>query len=336
MRYRWIAVATEIFSRTKCGPDGDDIALLAESMALLDAAGLQKLNQRLTQANRNIFDTIAEVNFAVMLLRYRGASGIEYEPPDYGRRPIDFRITHKTAVIHLQMKRFSDLERQNRRDAVYERIKRESAGINVRKYFEVTLTEEFSDAHVRGLMQLLEAVAPSAIEGYAYEFKVGSAIFARVEIRSPRSILLPHLTLGAMSDAEAINITGLATEQLRASLRKTTGAFNFPVDNKNLNLVVAESDKHDDIDICEACFGTEEELFAKGIHTWHRLGDGVFSESEIAEKVAGLIVLRRSDRGMPVSNYEAVLLVNELHLKWVDEITKAIPISKVIRYNMRS
>jgi hypothetical protein len=219
---------------------------------------------------------------------------------------------------------------------VYERIKQESAGIDVRKFFGMALKEELSEAHVAGLVQLLEAAAPNAIDGHAYNFKVGDAVLATVEFWSPKSPSLPHLTLGTASDAGVVNITALAADQIRASLRKAAGAFNSPVDAKNLNLVVAESDKHDDIDICEACFGTEEELLAaNGRHRWHRLGDGVFAEAGITERVVGLVALRRSDPSRPVSFYEAFLLINEPHLKWVDQITKAIPIAKVVRYNMR-
>jgi hypothetical protein len=304
-------------------------------MALVEAAGLQELNQRLAQANRKIFDTIAEFNFAVMLIRHLGTSGIEYEPPDYGRRPVDFRITERGAVIHLQMKRFGDLERDNRRDAVYERIKQNAAGIDVHKFFGMTLKEEFAEADVAGLVELLATVAPNAIDGQTYDFTVGNAVLATVEFWLPRSTTLYHLTLGTASDAGAVNITGLAAGQLRASLRKAAGAFNSAVDANNLNLVVAESDRHNDIDICEACFGTEEELFADGRHGWHRLGDGVFVEAGIAEKLVGLIVFRRFDRARPVSDYEAYLLINERHLTFVDQITKSIPIARVMRYNMR-
>lgn len=335
-RYRWIAVAAEVFARTKYVSDREDVALLAESMALVEAAGLQELNRRLKQANRKIFDTIAELNLAAMLIRHLGASGIEYEPPDYGRRPVDFRISQQGAVIHLQMKRFGDLERDNRRDLVYERIRQEAARLDVRKFFGVALKEEFSEADVAALVQMLEAVAPNAIEDHAYDLTVGGAVLATVEFWPPKSTSLPHLTLGAASDAEAVNISGLAAAQLKASLRKAAGAFNSPVDAKNLNMIVAESDKHHDIDICEACFGTEEEFVAAdGRHGWHRLGDGVFAEARIAEKVVGLVALRRSDRSKPISGYDAYLLINEPHLKWVDQIRIAIPIAKVVRYNMR-
>ena len=336
MKHRWIATATEVFGKTKYPPNDLEVALLAERMALLEAAGLQGLNQRLAQANRKIFDIIAELNLAVMLVQHRGKSRIEYEPPDYRPRPIDFRVTQNGAVIHLQMKRFGDLERDNRRSAMYERIKREAAGIDVGKFFAITMNEEFPEAHVAGLVELLRTVAPSANDGHACDFKVGDAVLASLEFWSPRSVSLAHLTLGAASDAGAVNITGLAADQIRASMRNAAGAFNLPVDSKNLNLVVAESDRHHDIDVCEACFGTEEELFsANGRHSWHRLDDGVFAEAGIADRVIGLILLRRSDPAKPLSKYETQFMINERHLNWVDHVAKAIPIAKVMRYNMR-
>lgn len=336
MRFRWVATAAAVFGRTKYVPDPEDIASLAESMSFVDAARLQGLNQRLIQANRNVFDTVAELNCAVMLIRQSGAFGIDYEPSDYGRRPVDFRIIRRNTVVHLQMKRFGDLERDNRRNALYERIKYEAARINTPKFYGLALREEFSEERVGELVQFLESTAPNAIDGHAYEFTLGGNILATVEFWSPSSVRLQQLTLGSASDAEVINITGLAANQLKSSLRKAAGAFNSPVDAFNLNLVVAESDGHHDIDICEACFGTEEELFsANGRHAWHRLADGVFAEPAIAEKVVGLVALRRPDRSRPVSGYEALLLVNEPHLKWVPQIREVIPISKVIRYNMR-
>ena len=308
IRQRWIAVASEIFGRTKYVPDSGDVVSIAESMALVELAGLRRLNERLTHANRKVFDTIAEVNLAVMLIRHLGASGIEYEPPNYGRRPIDFRITQQDSVLNLQMKRFGDLERDNRRAAIYERIRQKSAEIDVPKIFGISLKEEFSEVHVESLVRMLEVVAPNAFEGQSYDFRVGDVTLAGVEFWLSKSKYLSHLTLGAASDAGVVSVTGLASDQLRASLRNAAGAFNFQVDAKNLNLVVAESDRHHDIDICEACFGTEEEIVANGRHGWHRIGDGAFAEAGISEKVVGLVALRRLDPAKPTSVYESLLL----------------------------
>ncbi len=336
MRHRWTATATGVFAKTKYAPDEQDVTSLAENMALIEATGLHALNRRLTQANRKVFDTIAELNVAAMLIRHLGGSGIEYEPPDYGARPVDFRIRHREVAVHLQMKRFGDLERDNRRDAVLEQIKQRAARIDVRKFFGVALKEEFSENHVQALLDFLAATAPAAPDGHAYEFKVNGTVFGAVEFWAPKSVALPHLTLGVASNADVVNITGLATDQLKASMRKAAAAFTAPVDGKNINLVAAESDKHHDIDICNACFGTEEDLFgANGRHAWHRLGDGLFTEPASTERLAGVVVLRRPDRSRPVSAYEAFLFINEPHLKWADEIRSTIPIAKIVRYNMR-
>lgn len=336
MNNDWIAQAIEVFAKTKYCPREQDVTSLAEAMALVAEGGLQALNDRLMQANRKIFDTIAELNVAVMLLRHTRGAAIEYEPSDYGPRPVDFRITSEETTLNLQMKRFGELERDNRRSAVYDRIKEGAAGIHVRKLFSVSLSEEFSEEDIPSLLRFLGDSATEAKDGDEHEFKGKDSVLATVDFWTPRSTPLDHLTLGSGSDASAVNITGLAAGQLRASLRKAAGAFTRPVDAKNLNLLLAESDKHHEIDVCEACFGTEEEVFgANGQHAWHRLGDGVFADDEIAKHVAGLIVLRRAERAKPVTAYKATLLVNEPHIRWADEITRAFPVGNVMRYNMR-
>lgn len=336
MRWRWIKAATTIFANTKYFPDDEDIALLAESMALVEIAGLRGLNQRLVRANRKVFDIIAELNLATMLIRHHGGTGIEYEPGDYGQRPVDFRVKCRDIVVHLQMKRFGGLERDNRRDAMYECIKQGAAEINVPRYFGIALSEGFSEVHIAAFLQFVAATAEEAMDGGLYDFSDAGTVLATVEFWYPRSTNLCHLTLGVASDAQAVNISGLAADQIRASLRKAAAAFTAPVDQKNLNLVVAESDRHHDIDICEACFGTEEDLLRPGgPHTWHRLGDGVFAENAINQRVAGVVMLRRPDPSKPVSTYEAFLLINEHHLQWIDQIRKAIPVVGVLRYNTR-
>lgn len=329
-------MANDIFAKTKYVPDEKDIASLAETMALVEAADLSALNERLTQTNRKIFDTIAELNFAAMLIRHNGRTGLEYEPSNYGPRPVDFRFKRRDVVMHLQMKRFGDLERDNRKDALCERVKQQATAINVPKFFGVVLDENFSETHIPAFIQFITSTATGASDGHTYHFKDGDSVLVTVEFWNPRSVNLPHLTLGVASDARVVNISGLAADQIRSSLRKAAAAFIAPVDYRNLNLVIAESDRHHDIDIWEACFGTEEELFgAGGLQGWHRLGDGVFAEELFVQRVAGVVVLRRPDRYRPVSDYDAVLLINEPHLGWVDQICEAMPIEGVVRHNMR-
>jgi len=100
-------------------------------------------------------------------------------------------------------------------------------------------------------------------------------------------------------------------------------------------LVIAEADRQHDIDIAEACFGTEEELFRDGEHAWIRQCNGVFSEVRISETVAGLITLRRHDQWKPISDYVMSLYINENHIAYLPAIQTAFPIQQVIHYNMR-
>ena len=53
------------------------------------------------------------------------------------------------------------------------------------------------------------------------------------------------------------------------------------------------------------------------------------------DTVAGLVVLRRLDPSRPMSSYEALLLINEQHVSWVEQICEVVPIARVVRYNMR-
>jgi hypothetical protein len=219
---------------------------------------------------------------------------------------------------------------------LYEEIQARARGITVPKLFGISLHEDFSENHVNGLLTFLAATAKGAEDGHRYEFAHGGETMAEAEFWEPKSIALRNLTLGTASDAEAVNITGLAAAQLRTSVRKAAAAFTAPANGKNINLVVAESDRHHDIDVCEACFGTEEELFsASGKHSWRRQADGVFAEAGIIERVAGLVVLRRPNSFKPITDYEALLLINEAHMSLIDQIVKIIPIATVMRYNMR-
>src|SRR5688572_6681691 len=81
VRFFWHARA--VFGRTKYSPLVRDVWALAANMGRLRAAGLQGLNDRLLAVRTNIFDTIAEHNFACVLLRRFGPQSILYEPSGY-------------------------------------------------------------------------------------------------------------------------------------------------------------------------------------------------------------------------------------------------------------
>ncbi len=329
--------ARQVFSRTKYQATGGDINALACNMALVEHRGLGALNQRLISANTKIFDTIAEHNVASMLLRhFRTSVEIKYEPPRQANRPIDFRVQINQNTYWLQMKRFADLERENRRNRMIDEIQQRAAEIETRKFFDCELREDFDANDLPQLVQFLEATAPTSTEEVQYDYPSSDDVRARVQFWDPRNVMLQGLTLGSAGDMSMVNITGLASDQMRQSIRKTAGAFVNAIDSNNINFVIAEADRQNDIHVGEACFGTEHELdSSSGGHRWCRETNGVFAEADTAENVVGLIALRRPDRRKPISSYTMLLYINERHVDYLPATQAAFPIHRVIHYNMR-
>ncbi|MCA9423214.1 MAG: hypothetical protein KC592_19500 [Nitrospira sp.] len=329
--------AKQVFSRTKYQAAEEDINALARNMALLEGRGLGVLNQRLISANNKIFDTVAEHNVASMLIRHFGESAlIEYEPPEHANRPVDFRVQTNANIYWLQMKRFAALKREDMRDRLLDRIKEEAIKIKTPKFFDCELQDEFPKNDLPQLVQFLKETAPTSQEEVQYDYPNSENVKARVQFWDSRNVLLQGLTLGSAGDMSMVNITGLSSEQLRASVRKAAGAFAHAVDSANINLVIAEADRQNDIDVGEACFGSEEEVFSRDSgHKWRRQNNGVFSESNISENVFGLIALRRPDGRKPISNYTMLLYMNDKHDGYLPAIQAAFPIQRVIYYNMR-
>ena len=331
------SAARQVFARTKYQARAEDIKALARNMALLEEQGLAELNRRLIQANTKIFDTIAEHNIASMLLRHLGKSTrIAYEQQGHGNRPVDFTIQAPENTYLLQMKRFAVLEYENRQSALLRKIEQKATGINSRKFFDCVLREDFNEADLSPLVEFLEATAPASVEGVTYDYPNSVNVKAQVQFWEPKKVMLEGLTLGSASDMSMINVTGLASDQIRTSIRNASGAFTHTVGANNINLVIAEADKQCDIDVGEACFGTEQEVLSTGgRHTWSRQNDGIFSEPGISDNLVGLIILRRPDRTKPISDYEMLLYVNEKHVGYLPAIQTVFPVQKVIRYNMR-
>ena len=327
--------ARAVFANTKYDPNAGDIWALALNASYLEIAGLRKLNERLFAVKTNVFDTIAEHNFARMLQRRIGCCAkLEYEPADHGVRPVDFRVSDRSVTFWLQMKRFAVLERENRRDKIFAKIQIEASKIRGNKYFGVVFGESFAEAHVSPLLELLQREAAVNFPSIEQELSVNSQVVARVEFTSPKKVTLTHLTLGYGADEDAVNVTGLSTVQIRDGLRKSAGAFTYPVSDQNINLLVAEAGNQHDIDIANACFGTEYcWVRSTGGEGWARQKDGVFREAFFSSHVVGLIVLRRPDKSLPISEYQAALYINEPHLTCAELIQLKLGIEELIRYN---
>ena len=131
-----------------------------------------------------------------------------------------------------------------------------------------------------------------------------------------------------------IEETGLAKNQIKQSLINAAGAFEWDVDPYTINLVAMDADKHEDIDLCDAVFGTEYEMFRGDRHAWSRQNDGFFLLPDFSNKVAGLIALKRKEWS-PVANYFTTLYVNDVFKDRIRDFKKILGFNNIIHFNMR-
>ncbi|HVN97278.1 MAG TPA: hypothetical protein VMT62_12690 [Syntrophorhabdaceae bacterium] len=191
------------------------------------------------------------------------------------------------------MKDLSKLARENKQEKMIQKIKETAKQIKVGKFYSCILSDEFAEDGLTKLMKFISDKAASAPEGESFFFVGEDNQKAEVKFWAPGKIELSHLTLGYAGDLGVVNITGLARDQIRGSLRKAVGAFEWGADERNINLIVMEADNKEDIDICDAVFGTEYDFLAEHKHCWSRKNDGLFCDSDFSAKVAGVIAIKR-------------------------------------------
>lgn len=304
-------------------------------------AGLDKLNKRLIEGGRKIWDTFVEHNFAADLVSLNGkAMKIDYEP-EILRYPPDFRIIYEGRTYWIQIKNLAEPERDNRLNKMMQDLKRFASEIHIGKFFSCTLSPNFFEEDLQGLKQFLSQKAPIAREGQEYAFpSEGGGSVAKILFWSPLESSISKLTMGVWGDMEVVNVTGLSADQIKKALTKSSAAFEWVTDKDNINIVAIEADKYEDIDVCDALFGTEYELFHPdehgGIHHgWSRKKNGLFRNEAISEKIAGVIALRSKDKASPVTEYTKIFYANERQIAFIDDIKKLIPFSILARYDTR-
>jgi hypothetical protein len=332
-------IANDFFERAKYSASDIEIKNLAKNIWLLKKRGLTKLNRRLIEGGRNVWDTLSEHNFAVKLLSlYDDKILISYEPDEL-QRPPDFKIEISGLTYWVQIKRLSNMQRENRRENFVETIKREAKKIQIRKFIDCYVSEEFSETDIPEFMKFIEANADQLVEGKETYFPDDKQQKAKVGFWCHNKSEISHLILGAFGDMEAINITGCAENQIKQSLEKASGAFTWDVDQYTINIVAFDADKHDDIALCNAIFGTEFEndrVIPNGvISSWSRYNDGFIKSPNVSNKIAGVIVMRRKERNKPLSDYCFQLFVNDIYKDRIDDLKNLLDFNKVIYRNMR-
>jgi hypothetical protein len=195
------------------------------------------------------------------------------------------------------MKDLSKLARENRQEKIIQKIKEAAKQIKVGKFFSCMLSDDFKKDCLTEFIKFMNDKVASAPEEKSFLFIGKNNEKAEVKFWSPGRIELSELTLGYAGDLGVLEITELARDQIKGSLRKAVEAFNWEVDQRNINLIVMEADNKEDIDICDAIFGTEYDYdyFSGGMpmYSWCRKDDGVFKDSSFSKKIAGVIAIKR-------------------------------------------
>ena len=330
-------ISRQIFEKRRYPATEEDMRNLSRNIILLQSRGLTKLNERLIEGGRKIWDTFVEHNFAAsMVSQLDPAVSISYEPAEGLQRPPDFRIIKDGITYWIQIKHLASLERENRQTNIVREIGRQISSINVGKFLGCRLAATFSVKDIAGLVSFIRQIANEVNEGKEYIFGEEASPKAILEFWLSNKASLSQLTMGISGDIEIVEQTGLAKEQIKQSVLNAAGAFDWPADAKTINLVGMDSNNYEDIDICDALFGTEFEFFKAGRQAWSREQDGLFRMHPFNERLVGVIVLKKISRWTPMSGYKMLLFLNEAFKNCENSVTGLFSFNQVIRYNMRS
>jgi hypothetical protein len=330
-----LVISRQIFERRRYPATDEDIRNLSKNIILLQSRGLTKLNERLIEGGRKIWDTFVEHNFAASLASQLDATvSISYEPTEGLQRPPDFKIIKNDITYWIQIKNLAILERENRQANVIKEIGRRVSSINIGKFLGCRLAENFSENDIAVLVSFITQIAKEANEGKVYILGEEASPKAIVEFWLPNSTTLSHLTMGISGDSAIVEQTGKAKEQIKQSVLNAASAFDWPADVNTINLVSMDSNNYADIDVCDALFGTEFEFFKEGRQAWCREQDGLFRMQPFDERLVGVIVLKKTNRWTPMSTYTMLLFLNEAFKNYTD-VTDLLSFDQVIRYNMR-
>lgn len=334
VNYRQFAL--EVLNRTKYHSDEEEIQKLEQQMQLISEHGMDDLNQVLLSnargSSRKVLDFIAEHNFAADLIRFDPESTLLYEPSCYSSRPTDFVRCHASSLGFMQMKRLNESESDNRRKKMLDRLVTNFQSIPVGKFIVLNLSEDFKEVEVQPLTNFIASSVQSAVDRETLYYPTEEDPIATFSFYPPNRLQLKHLTLAAASDSEFVDITGVAETQVKASLEKAAGAFEWDNSHQRINLIVMEAENYEDIDISQAVFGTEIYVIQGSTVQPGRDADGFFHDPSYCNRLCGVIALRRVDGGL-ITSYRKTLFINERFLPMVDQVRQMVDIEEVITTN---
>lgn len=332
----YLSDARRIFCGSRYQVTEEDMKKLAENMALLEKRKLGKLNERLKDNPRGVLATIAEHNFAVTLVSQHSSEiPICYETSEK-QRPPDFKIKIGKITYWIQMKDLSKPERENKQDKLIQGIEKKAEEIKIGRFFSCMISDDFKESCLPELIKFIKDKAASASEEESLHFTGRDDQRAEIEFLSPQNNKLSQLTLGEAGDLKMVETTEQTKCQIKQSLLNAAKAFDWDVDEKNINLICMEADDEMDLDICDALYGTEFPGIRKGCSrpTWGRKDDGLFRNSDSLRKTVGVIAIKRKKRKL-ISDYNVFLYMNNSFRSRLEDVKKLLTFDKVVWCNMR-
>jgi len=189
-------LAATVFEAANYSATDEEINALAANMEVLELRGLSKLNQRLLQGGRKVWDTFTEHNFASKMARHHAPEvPILYEPPDGLRRPPDFKIEIGGTIYWVQIKSLSNPERENRQARIVAGIRDAAKAIEIGKFFGVELAGDFAEGDVLALVEAVAQKATMPGDSSHNPFPPAGTTRATFDGWQPNKTTLSHLTL---------------------------------------------------------------------------------------------------------------------------------------------
>jgi len=223
----YLDIASRIFEGIEYQASDGDIKSLAKNINLLEKKGLCKLNRRLIDGGRKIWDTFSEHNFAAILISYHSdETPISYEPDEGLQHPPDFKVIIGKLTYWLQMKKLSKLARENRQNTIVRQIKTAVQKINIGMFFGFDLSEQFCEGDIPDFVDFIAEHAEESIENKEYFFPNNEKPKAKVSFYPPNKSKISSLTLGNYGDMNMVEVTGLAKSQIKQSLINAARLLN--------------------------------------------------------------------------------------------------------------
>ncbi|THF75386.1 hypothetical protein [Cohnella fermenti] len=313
----------------------EDIFQLAENLRLLEEYNLKNLNEKLITSGRKVSDFLTEHTFAAELIRNHGWKvEIKYEPQE-GRKT-DFVIIldeFKEKIFNIQMKNSSPTERENRREKIYQEIKKELKKVKRARFYSISMHEDFTNIYTSSFIEFIKQNINQA-DNVKIPFYVGNKSLAEVcfnEINNPQcDCMLP----GVSGDMNFINITGEERGHFYNALKKAAISFSLPSENNNINLIISEANNKDNIDIAEAIYGAEFFVFDSNTDSMKmsRYENG-FYHSEDSRNVTAVVTMRKREESRKISSFSKKIFFKHIHEDAGEAILALLKFDRIIGSN---